>query len=206
MIANIYIDRVEKAISNAKERKLSGITTPVYETVSFLNELVSYPDVHHLHIGLNAGVSFVGAMYGNKPLSVFGIDNYCQKNENRYDEFIENCANNNVTDFVMFYEDCFNLKPESKSQIKDINVYFYDAEHEEIDNYNAFMYYLDNLADVSIVVVDDIHYAPVLPGINRAISENKFIVHKQWELREPKDGTWYNNLLVLVIEKKNNEI
>lgn len=196
-----YIERVERSITNVSVNRdrlkdLKGIDP--YDTLVLLNDLCSYPDVHHLHLGINSGLSFIGAMYKNRPLSCFGIDNYCQGNRRQEANFKQSCIDNNINDFVFFDEDCFNLKPESKSQIKNINMYFYDAEHEESDQYQAFMYYLECMAPTCIMVIDDLPYPPVEAGIKKAVKDNKFVVDYQKEL---KGGTWCNGLMVMVISK-----
>lgn len=203
-----YITRVEKALESANSNisKLSpqtdsivGTTTKRIRTV--LNELVSYPNVRYLEIGVQAGATFVSANYGNKPEVSFCIDNWCQGNGSREQIFIDNCKNNNIT-YQLFKEDCFNLKPETKAQIKDINVYFYDAEHFESNHYNALIYYLECLSSPCIVLIDDWNHIPTREGTKRAVSENKFAIHKKWEL---ESGEWWNGLCIMVISKSNKK-
>ena len=101
-------------------------------------------------------------------------------------------------------EDCFSFNPLDKG-LKDINVYFYDGEHEEIDQYLAITHYYDSLADNFILIVDDTNYPPVLQGTFRAIADKKLKInyHRTLFATHNGDGTnFWNGLYIAVLSKQ----
>jgi Methyltransferase domain len=200
--ANEYILRVESAIGNAiggttklSEQVLSLGGMSVRQNRIFLNEIVK-EDTNYLEIGVCGGSTFISANYKNNPASSFAVDNWSQFS-GTLDGFKTNCNNNEVVNFEMIETDCFNVSPELKSKVKDINVYFYDGDHREQDQRMALTYWLDNLANVFIYIVDDWNHQPAKDGTRNAYKEleAKLKVHKEWE------HPWHNGTYIAVCEK-----
>ena len=88
--------------------------------------------------------------------------------------------------------------------IQDVNVYFYDGEHEEIDQYQAITHYYDSLCDEFIYIVDDTNYPPVLRGTFRAIQEKDLKIKWHRTLFATHNGdysNYWNGMYVAVLSK-----
>ena len=122
-------------------------------------------------------------------------------------QFLKNCKTNSVNDFTLIRNDSFKLTSEQKSEIRDINFYFYDGGHSANDHELALTYYYDNLANVFIFIVDDWVHSPAKEGTLKAIEKLNLKVHKKWEIGKPQRETntpgltWHNGLYLAVCEK-----
>jgi hypothetical protein len=122
-------------------------------------------------------------------------------------QFLKNCKDNSVSDFTLIRNDSFKLTPEQKSGIRDINFYFYDGGHTELEHEKALTYYYDNLANVFIFIVDDWVHIPAKEGTLKGIEKLNLKVHKKWEIGKPQRErdtpglTWHNGLYLAVCEK-----
>jgi len=98
---------------------------------TLLNWLCSKLDhCRHLHIGINQGGSLIAALWRNPEIKCWAIDNYCQGNGGCFPEAIQNLKKYGINQNII-NEDCFGLLPDTKNQIVDVNLYFYDAEHTQ---------------------------------------------------------------------------
>lgn len=214
----------------------------------FLNEIIK-PDTKYLEIGVWAGSTFVAALHGNTPLSAIAIDNFSEFTDDinvntkkvnfetslediaklaeeealnpvqPSSAFFDNLKKNNISNYKFINSDCFKLNPEDKESIKDINVYLYDGGHTAEDHKNALTYYLDNMSDIFILIIDDWNFPPVKEGTAIGLQETNLKIHKHWELPansyrkvviddkevEIFDGDasqWWNGYYVAVCEKQ----
>ena len=206
-----YIERVKKAIDNAINN-VTKLTDGVFnipgmstrENRILLNELLRDGD-KYLEIGVYKGSTFASAMHNNNVTGV-AIDNFCnfggQDNKQWFDQA---CRENNVTNFAFINNDCFNLTDDQKEIAKGANVYFYDGEHEHIDQERALTYYIDLLPDTFIFVVDDWNYGPAKTGTRAGLEICKVKIHQEWELdRNTSHLGWHNGLYIAVLEKQKN--
>jgi len=210
------ISQVETAITLAeqgqtqlteKELTLEGMSSR--KNRIFLNELVKNPNTRYLEIGTWRGSTLVSALYRNSPQLAVAIDNFSQFDADQ-SQLLTNCKNSGLEegkDFQFINQDCFNLTPEQKAQIKDITVYFYDGDHRPIDQEMALTYYLDHMADYFIFIVDDWDYSEVKQGTRSALYKMPVSVHKEWQLLggwpHNTANTWWNGLYVGVLSKKS---
>jgi hypothetical protein len=149
-----YIERVEAALNcaNTNQTKLTEKQLKKVKGLSgekiriLLNELIK-EDTNYLEVGTFTGSTFINAMYGNKPKSAFAVDSFSAKDSWEMDmkvdveysgikvknalflHFLENCENNNITDFTCIQGDCFDLLPPDKFDIRDINTYLILCEY-----------------------------------------------------------------------------
>jgi len=190
---------------------IHGMSTP--EVRIFLNELVK-EDTNYLEIGIHIGSTFVSAMYGNKPNSSFAIDVFRTEKEVR--NFLQNCRNNRLSDFICIRNDSFSLYPKQKQNIKNINTYFYDGGHSTKDHEMSLTYFYGNLSDVFILIVDDWVHPAAKKGTLSAIEKMNLKIQKDWEfgysqhlrIKNPIEAvrnlglSWHNGLYVAVLEKQ----
>lgn len=108
--------------------------------------------------------------------------------------------------------DCFKVDVNevlAKNNNRTLNVYFYDAEREEVDQFMAFMHYDKVLSDVFVAVVDDWNYPPVPLGTKRAFLELGYTVLFGQVLggghdnnMAQRNGIWHNGMYVAVVSKR----
>lgn len=208
-----YINRVEAAIDAALNKRtkltpsqfnLEGMSGD--KNKIFLNELIKSGD-RYLEIGVWKGSTFISALYDNNPEYKVAIDNFSQF-EGEKQKFFSNCKENNINDYVFINSDCFNLVQDEKRYISNMNVYFYDGDHREIDQELALTYYIDHLSDEFIFIVDDWNYGPAQTGTRNGIEKTGIKVHKEWEFHTTTNGDkdgWWNGIYVAVCGKENNQ-
>ena len=227
-----YIERAERAITVSRNgfSKLTPVQFDVIGMASgmnrcLLNNLVDQ-NTRYLEIGTWFGSTFIAACYGNDPEYACAIDNFSEFAGNEdtpeplealktpsgelliptTETFTNNCIRCGVTNFDFINADCFNLMPAAKSRIHDISVYFYDGGHSEEDQRKAISYYVGNLANVFILIVDDYNLDSAQVGTKIGLLENNILVHKDWELFTPhkenrSERSWWNGIYVAVCEK-----
>ena len=110
--------------------------------------------------------------------------------------------------------DCFKVNTEellSNNGGKKYNVYFYDAEHEVIDQYMAFTYFNSVLSDLFVAIVDDWNNPNVAEGTSKAFDELQYKVLygevlgggiENHENLKDDLSPWHNGIYVAVVEKK----
>lgn len=209
---NDYISAVEDALECADNniaKKLpdhlihsQGMATP--KNRIFLNQLLSNvsPNVNYLEIGIWYGSTFFAAIHGNEFKNAYAIDNYCEDfghfiGKDVQSKFVASLKGVNQP-VEYFDEDSFNLKPSTKKKIKDINIYLYDGGHAEEEQKKALTYYINNMANRFIFIVDDWTWDDVQSGTMKGIEETKIKIVKSWE-RTSKD--WWNGYYIAVCEK-----
>jgi hypothetical protein len=170
---------------------------------NLLNNLLKEESIkNYLEIGVWKGSTCISALYENNNLSnYFLIDNFSlfdgPKDEfkNNFEKFLNKSCN-------IIDADCFSLDLE-KYNIKNIDVYFFDGPHDEIDQYNALKYYYDSLNDCFIFIVDDWNWEQVRKGTNRAIQDLNLKIYKQIEYFTdyPDANTWWNGCAIFLLKK-----
>lgn len=220
-----YIERVENAIDYGMDQlrwiqnqkiprtklneeiiNLEGWSTP--ELKFFLNEMVK-KDTRYLEIGVHRGSTFISAMYGNKFDFACAIDQFDPPyhNDDIIGDFLTKCRKHKVGNFLLIRNDSFNLKDEQRKMIEGINTYFYDGGHTKDDHEQALTYYIDNLADTFIFMVDDWAHDDAREGTMSAIQKLNLKVHKEWDLghqqfeKKPGELSWHNRFYIAVVSK-----
>lgn len=164
-----------------------------------LNNLNSLPGARYLEIGIHQGSTFIPAVSNNPHLVAVAIDNWSTHGENGSREaFHRNLKNHDLEGkHTIIDRNCFGLKPEDIDKVHDINVYFYDGNHEHGDQSNALTYYINRLTETFIYICDDWNHQPSKTGTQEAEEKLNLKVCKKWELN---DGYW-NGILVAVYQK-----
>lgn len=229
------IDRVETALflANKEHTKLTDQQLVELRGLSskkiriLLNELIKR-DTNYLEVGTFTGSTFINALYGNKPNTATVIDSFSANDSWEMDmkidvkyhginiknglfvHFLENCKKNNIKDFTCIQGDCFDLLFPDKFDIREIDTYLFDAGHTKEDHTKAITYYLNNLADVFIYIVDDWNDEIVREGTRLGFESSYVKVHKEWEIfsevkmigkEKHYDKDWWNGYYIAVCEK-----
>lgn len=188
----------EKSKINQEILNLEGMTGK--KTRHFYNNLLNFEDARYLEIGTWKGSSVCSAMYNNNA-HVTCIDNFCTFG-GPYQEFLKNFnkfKGTNKANYII--QDCFTV---DIKKLPKFNVYMYDGEHYENDQYQALTYYYDCLDDVFIYVCDDWNWDVVRKGTRRAISDLKLQTIFEQEIRttlQPQQDPWWNGCYVAVFKK-----
>lgn len=205
------IDHVQSSIELAEEGhsqlsneilQLTGMSSP--KVRHLLNNLARRPDTHYLEIGLWAGSTFVSALYsnGNTTLGV-GIDNWSQFG-GPYQMCMDRCAQFlEPGSYEVFSRDCFGIDPAKYVKVP-ANLYFFDGDHSQESQRQAFTHYDSVLDQLFIAIVDDWNWGQVRQGTMLAFSQLGYQV--LYEVALPSDGNgdvakWWNGLYVAVIRK-----
>lgn len=166
-----------------------------------LNNLCSLSNINFLEIGSYEGSTSVSALYGND-IKYTIIDNFKLGIEHK-EKLKSNFINYLGYSPNLIDADCFSINPIDMG-IKNINVYFYDGEHEEIDQYQAITHYYDSLCDEFIYIVDDTNYPPVLLGTFKAIQDKNLKIKWHRTLFATHNGdhsNYWNGMYVAVLSK-----
>jgi hypothetical protein len=136
----------------------------------FINNLLSRSFVkRYLEIGVFEGSTAIAAAYGNEDVECFHIDNFSLFGVTP-DKFLSNykAAIGKVP--FLINNDCFAIDPLTYG-IRDIDIYFYDGDHAEINHYRALHHYYKAMADTFVLIVDDWGWKDVQSGTYRAIKD-----------------------------------
>jgi hypothetical protein len=201
------IDIVEYAIEcsnvgrtklNEKAKNLEGMSS--FKVRNLLNKLLELDNSKYLEIGVWKGSTLYSALCGNNPKYSVAIDNWSLFGGPK-NEFLKNMEEYKLN--YQFYDvDCFSI---DKTLFKNkFNIYFYDGEHESIDQEKALTYYIDCLEDKFIYVCDDWNFKKVEIGTRLGIEKTNIKIEKEWVLPADYNGdlkNWWNGLYVAVCSK-----
>lgn len=171
----------------------------------FLNTLgkISHKiPTNYLEIGVWKGSTFVAANYKNKFLTSYCVDNWSEFEGPRTD-FKKNLYRFYINNTVLFDTDCFSPSFLQKLKGKKFDIYFYDGNHKEINQYNAFIKLNPYLDDLFIAVVDDWSWPSVKNGTMKAFKELGYNIIEKLDINTDstdKNGYW-NGLLIALIQK-----
>lgn len=208
-----YIDHINRSISNS----LNGISKLSEEVLAipgmssakvkhFLNNLLEIDNVKYLEIGVWLGSTFVSAMYKNKPIQSFAIDNFCEKEGFSSCKELFHCFCKGFLDpstYEFIEEDSFKI---DLSKIKlPVNIYFYDGGHSVESQEKALTYYDKILADTFIYIADDYNFQEVRDGTKIGIEKMNYNIDFETVLTANHNQdyeNWWNGLYVSVLSKR----
>jgi len=221
-----YKEHLEKSISNA-ENNMSKLVDALFniegmtgiKTKHFYNNLLELDNINYLEIGCYKGSSTCSALYKNKA-NFYCIDNWhdflLNELHNSIDsmtpinEFLNNIQTYQGENKLQFYnEDCFTI---DTSKLPKCNIYLYDGDHTYNSQYKALTYYINNMEDVFVYIVDDWNDEPVRSGTFDAIRDLKLKNVWNHEIRLTNDNThtppniaentWWNGVYICILSKE----
>lgn len=88
------------------------------------------------------------------------------------------------------------------SNIKDIDMFFYDGPHDHKTTAKAVKYYKPCLSKISVLIFDDANWDGVVDGAKQGILEsNLSILYEKVLLNDQEDPSqWWNGLYIVVIK------
>ena len=170
----------------------------------FLNALCGKPGTQYLEVGTHTGSSLIAACYHNQLVRAVAIDDWSM-DKNSKPQLLKN---------LKFFDHELICKPElieaeafsmDKSKLGEFDVYFYDGCHSADSTEKGLTCFWNNLAPVSIVVMDDYSIVRVQQGTIRAIDKLGCKQHLRyaWTLPGGKgfEHLYWGGLAVMVFEK-----
>lgn len=170
----------------------------------FMNALCNKSGTRYLEVGTHTGSSLIASSYNNPLDRVVAIDDWSM-DKNSKSQLLEN---------LQFFQDSLICKPElieaeafgmDKSSLGEFDVYFYDGCHSADSTEKGLTRFWNNLAPVSIVVMDDYSIMRVQQGTIRAIDKLGCKQHLRyaWTLPGGKgfEHMYWGGLAVMVFEK-----
>ena len=116
----------------------------------------------------------------------------------------------NSVPLTVIQSDCFqvNASALAPTEAEKFNVYLYDGEHREEDQYLAFTHYEPALADVFVAIVDDWNWLEVEAGTRRAFAELGFRVLWERDVKTEHNGNpeWWNGFYVALVAKPSAQL
>jgi hypothetical protein len=209
------IKQIELAIENAIQRKsklsAEALNVPALTSLNIrhlLNNLCSLSTIY-VDSGSHVGGSFCSAVYGNNNLKkAVAIDSWHPNHMNGEQDEIDFRKNASKftpkeTDLIILKSDTFQLDLGLCPQ--NVDFYYFDAGHSEIEQYKALMYYYPILADRFIFCVDDYMLDEVRKGTEDAIVDSKVKVLFEKEFvtdSEYSNESWWRGWKLFYLEKK----
>ncbi len=98
--------------------------------------------------------------------------------------------------------DCDMLSAD-KSDIKDIDFFFYDGAHDFDSTSDAIRYYASCLSSESIIVIDDANWDGVVDGAEDGINKAglEILFKKIWLNNQESKEEWWNGFFIAVVKK-----
>ena len=202
-------ESVVEAHLNTSE-KLIGFSG--YQFRHMMNNICSLPAANYLEVGTYRGSTLVSAVKGNEGTlsSVHAIDNFSEfsVDTNPKHDFEHNIERFLPDSNIQFYEeDCFKF---DVTRLPKIDIFFYDGEHSEESQRNAFVHFYPAFADTFIAVIDDWEQEAVRLGTRRAweeldfdiISSRAIIPGSRPNPFETPSLQWWNGTHISVLRKR----
>lgn len=170
-----------------------------------LNNLCSLYDATFLEIGVWQGATFNAAVNNNqhKLKHAFALDNWSEF-DGPIKIFKQNCKTHlDDSNYTVLEGDIFRVN--LQTTFKDpVTIYFYDGDHSEVAQEQAFTYYNSILAPVFIVIIDDWNWEQTQKGTLRAFKKLGYTILYEQILPARYNGDkelWWNGVYVAVIRK-----
>jgi len=160
---------------------IPGLTSPRVQ--KFLNGICKEAN-SYLEIGSYLGATSVAALDGNK-LNAYFVDMWEQPIQTARDD-LEDLPPNSKETFVSNVKkykgknsinifDCDMFKVDT-SELKNIDVFFYDGPHDFENTSNAVQYYANTFAKDAILIFDDANFEGVVDGANDGLIKSNLEV------------------------------
>ena len=166
----------------------------------------------YLEIGSYLGATASAALKGNK-LNAYFVDKWQEApqpsrndlftpDQHSKEEFI-----NNIKPYAKgnkIFISNSNLFNVNLSNIKNIDLFFYDGPHDHETTARAVQYYAPTFAKCAILIFDDANWTNVVSGANEGLikSNLKVLYTKKVLNQVESEKEWWNGLYIVVVEKE----
>ncbi len=203
LITKELVDSVQKNV----DVPIPGLTAQ--RVINFINALAKESN-HYLEVGSFHGATACSALSNNN-IKITCIDNWqsamqphrddLQLPENSKDEFIKNIKNFKGENPITIFDcDMFNANIDN---INDIDLFFYDGDHEQDITRDAVIYFSKAFADTCICIFDDANFEGVVQGADEGIAQAGLkLLYEKKILNDIEDlSQWWNGLYITVVSK-----
>lgn len=201
-VANAIVSSVNKKLDN----KVEGITSD--RTRQLLNELAKL-STSYLEIGVLNGGTFCSVLDGNT-LKAYAIDHWKDETQAANGStsikaskqtFIDNVRKFKNTSTIKLFDS--NFLNVDKTEINNIDMFFYDADHSHEMTSAAVRYFSDKFTNEAILIFDDANFDGVVSGAKEGMKESGLdVIYEKLILNEMEDpNQWWNGLYICVIRK-----
>lgn len=120
---------------------------------------------------------------------------------NNKQKFIENIRKYKA-DRTLKVFDCDMLSVD-KTELKDIDFFFYDGAHDFQSTSEAIRYYASSLANEAIIMIDDANWEGVVDGAEDGIQKAglEILFKKIWLNSQESKEQWWNGFFIAVVKK-----
>lgn len=221
-----YCDKVWHAKGNTNNKKVEAVAQALVDSVNHrLNEsvegitsdrtrqllnLLGKISTSYLEIGVLNGGTFCATIQNNK-LNCYAVDHWKDNTQasngstniiSSKQNFIENAKRFKGENKIKVFDS--NFLAVDKTQIGNIDLMFYDADHSHEMTSLAVTYFADKFADEAILIFDDANFDGVVSGANKGIKESGLeIIYNKLILNEMEDpDQWWNGLYITIVRRK----
>lgn len=210
------IDQIKSAIFEASHRRSKltplALSVPALSSLNIrhlMNNLGAISN-YYLDIGIHRGGLFCSTICNNPQLKLaVAVDNWASditQGENAKPDFEENLSliRPDKLQTLICHCDAFPAKDDGKVLPWLIDLYLYDASHDEESQCKALTYWIDSMADEFIFCVDDYDWPEVQKGTERGIIETgvEVIFRDIWAgNNHDNEGAW-NGFGIFLLKKK----
>lgn len=180
-------------------RGVESMNQPEY--LHLLNNLCSYPDVVHMHIGFWKGGSLFPCLEGHPDTKVYGVDSFFDKiDPSLYETFQEHSSRLGYDGKYELF-DCKYTDLDLSLITDKINFHLYDADHAEEHQFWGLVRFEPVLSDVFIFLVDGYNEKLIYDGTWRALNLPQWEVCYKKELWGHEHGEWHTGHALFVLRK-----
>jgi hypothetical protein len=188
-------------------RSIPGLTSR--KTQNFIKSICAHAETY-LEVGSAFGATACAALNGNKLDAYFvdkwegtiqdakGLQNFPELDKQLFIDTIR--AYKGENNIQLFHCDMFDV---DLTQVKPIDVFFYDADHDESVTAEAIKYFSQVFSDTCIVLIDDANFEGVVSGSQQGIIDSGFaITYDRLLLNDLEDPeAWWNGLYIMVAQR-----
>jgi predicted O-methyltransferase YrrM len=201
-VAQLLIDTVNQPIGDTVE----GITS---DKMKQLLNGIGKISTGYLEVGVLNGGTFCATIKNNN-LKAYAVDHWQEQTksangkvdlESSKEKFIENAKKYKGNNTLKVFNSHF-LQVD-KTDVGNIDFFFYDADHSEEANYQAVMYFADKLVDEAVLIFDDANFDGVVSGAKRGIADAGLeVMYDKILLNDLEDpDMWWNGFYLAIVKK-----
>ena len=205
----LVVDGLVDSVNRPVAVDIPGLTS---DRVKQLLNYLGANSKKYLEVGSYLGATLASTIKDNS-LTAYAVDNWANNIQpangltlpaNDKTAFIENVKRYKGANTVKVFDS--NFINVNRSEIADVDLFFYDGDHSEIATQTAITYFAPCLAETSILIFDDANWDGVVSGADKGIKEAGLsVLYEKKVLNSEEDAAqWWNGLYILVVKKVNN--
>lgn len=203
----LVVDGLINSVTRPVDVDIPGLTSQ--RVKQFLNYLGA-GSKQYLEVGSYLGATLASTIKDNT-LTAYAVDHWSTNvqpangvefPENSKAVFIENAKRYKGNNTIKVFDS--NFINVNKSEITNVDLFFYDGDHSEIATSAAVKYFAECFADTAILIFDDANWSGVVSGAMAGINSTNFdVLYEKKVLNSEEDPEqWWNGLFILVVKRK----